>query len=367
MPALLILALLLVLIGFGVDRVETDSFFTKKLGFVIQRNGTDGLSHPNRSSIHHERNASHSADLDFYRSVVKRVSAGESFYRVLASELRSRHYPSGSPFAWRSPAHLWTLATISPLIARITLIGLTILGIILAYSVLRTEPRWIAIPSTLFVTAAVVPGCSEPYLFLADTWCGLFLFIAAMLIARDKFALAALFGILALLMREHAMLAVIMALVFCAHRRQWRALAYWLIGLTLWAIYYAVHIYHVLGHIGPNDLTRQSGWLQFEGWRFVLATAQMYPLFNHAAPWVCAVVFPVGVVGLIGWKKPPLLFDRAVALGYIAAFLVLGYHPMNFYWGLIYLPLWSLGIPAGVAAMADLVRASAASSNVGDP
>lgn len=337
--ALVICLALAGLIGFGAHKVQSDSFFNRK-AYVEDSQDTGRHRH----------------DIDFYRTVVKRISAGEAYYQVLAGELRADHYQSGSLFAWRSPALLWTIAKLSPGVARVVLVSLAVIGILLAYPALRKEAPWISAPTILSVALAMLPYCIEPSLFFADSWCGIFLFIGATLVAKEQLAIAAMFCTLALFMREHALLAMILALGLCVKQRRWKALHYWLVGLAVWGLYYGWHISHVLALIGPADSVRQQSWLQFGGWPFVLATAQVYPPLAASPPWVSAVVFPVGVLGLIGWKNAEMLFARLVALGYIAAFLVVGYYPMNFYWGLIYLPMWSLGFITGGAALVDLLR-----------
>ena len=84
-----------------------------------------------------------------------------------------------------------------------------------------------------------------------------------------------------------------------------------------------------------KDLALEGGWIVFGGWRFVLDTAKMQPLLLIAPPWVTAIILPLALFGLAGWRGP--LGSRVAAtVGiYILAFSFVG-RPFNRYWGLMY-------------------------------
>ena len=102
-----------------------------------------------------------------------------------------------------------------------------------------------------------------------------------------------------------------------------------------------------------KDLALEGGWIVFGGWRFVLDTAKMQPLLLIAPPWVTAIILPLTLFGLAGWRGP--LGSRVAAtVGiYIMAFSFVG-RPFNRCWGLMYISIMPLGLFYAFYALRDL-------------
>src|SRR4051812_48624542 len=72
----------LVLIAVAITAVWTPSLAREPSGMVKPPAADDGA---------------------LFEAVVNRVRAGESYYAAMGNELRSREYPAGSVFNWRTP------------------------------------------------------------------------------------------------------------------------------------------------------------------------------------------------------------------------------------------------------------------------
>jgi hypothetical protein len=54
--------------------------------------------------------------------------------------------------------------------------------------------------------------------------------------------------------------------------------------------------------ITNNDKVLEGGWIVFGGWPFVLSTVQMHPFLLIFPPWVVAIILPLALLGLAGWR-----------------------------------------------------------------
>jgi hypothetical protein len=151
-----------------------------------------------------------------------------------------------------------------------------------------------------------------------------------------------------------------------AHERRWRELAAWLLGLAAFAALMLRHADVVASLVGPGDKAQTHGWLQFGGWAFVLKTAHMHPLFLAflpTSPWIVATLLPLALAGLCRWRGRLGPLAALTVLGYAAAYCCAG-QSFNYLWGLMYVPLWPLGLlffPAALREGLDALRRPASS------
>lgn len=80
--------------------------------------------------------------------------------------------------------------------------------------------------------------------------------------------------------------------------------------------------------------------------------------FLVAAPrWIIALVLPLVLIGLAGWRCSIGTRVALTVICYWNAFLILG-RPDNYRWGMTYAPLVPLGLFYSYRALADLVISS---------
>ena len=161
-------------------------------------------------------------------------------------------------------------------------------------------------------------------------------------------------GLLAALLRELAApYLLVMALFALLEGRRGEAAA-WAAALAAFAVALAVHA-HAVGQVTtPADL-HSPGWLGLGGWPFVLSTARWTALTALGPPWVAALLLPAAGLGLLAMPGPLGRRAAAVALGYMAGFLVVG-RADNAYWGLLVAPLWPLGLAQADRVPAEWLR-----------
>lgn len=285
------------------------------------------------------------ADLLLYRSIVERISKGETYYYVTGEELRARGYASHSVFNWRLPTLACLLGHLASARLRRALAAMpAFLNLLLWMMVFHRRQFSLTqlVAGGLLLAGPVLYSLlPDPYL-LHEVWAGTLIMLSLAAHGRGWRYASVLCGILALLLRELTLPFVFVMLVL-AYRDGYRgeALA-WLIGAAVFGGGLLLHWSIVNKFITENDLALRGGWIVFGGWRFILDTAGMQPALLIARPWVTAVVLPVALLGLAAWRDP--LGSRVAAtVGiYILAFCIVGL-PCNKYWGLMYAHLVPLG------------------------
>ena len=145
-----------------------------------------------------------------------------------------------------------------------------------------------------------------------EFWAGTLIALSLAAYGRGWRFVSVICGLAALSLRELTLpfVCVMMVLAYReGHRRE--ALA-WLIGSHCfrWRITASLVYSYKLDH--GKRLGLEGGWIVFGGWRFVLDTAKMQPLLLIAPPWVTAIILPLALLGLAGWRGP--LGSRVAAL-----------------------------------------------------
>ena len=163
-------------------------------------------------------------------------------------------------------------------------------------------------------------------------------------------------AVAALFVRELAAPYVVICLVLAWREKRFGEVAAWLLALLAYAGFYFWHYQMVQAQLGPSDFAYPGGWLRFGGASFVLSTAGFDGLLTAMPLWISAIVLPLGVLGLLAWPGPADLRIALTVLAYLVVFAFVG-KPLNRYWGEMYTPLLTLGLPWAALATIDLVRA----------
>ena len=181
---------------------------------------------------------------------------------------------------------------------------------------------------------------------------GIALSLAAFGTNRGRVGVAA--GLAALFLRELAAPYCLVCLGLAVYQRRRGEVAAWLVGLTAYGIYFAVHALRVLPLIGAHDVAHAQGWLRFGGVAFVISTVQMNAYLMLLPQWVTALYLPIAMLGFAGWNSGAGQRAALTAAAYTIAFGIAG-HDFNQYWGSMTAPLLALGAARFPAAMRDLV------------
>ena len=297
-------------------------------------------------------------DAALYRSVVARVHAGEGYYDVAGSELRGRGFATRPVWNWRLPTLAWiTALLLRPELARGLLAISALVALLLWIAHLRDE-RGVAaalVGGALLGSALLLCASASGFLF-HELWAGVWIALSLGAHARGHWRTSLAVGLAALFVRELALpYAGIMLLAAWTEGRR-REMRGWGLGLLAFGVALGAHALVVASRLGDAE-PLGGGWLQLGGWSFVLATARWNALLFPAPPWLVALLLPLGLLGLAGWRGGVGARAAGTVGAYVAAYLVVG-RPDNAYWGLLYAPLAPLGLLFAPAALRDLGRAA---------
>jgi hypothetical protein len=302
--------------------------------------------------------AGHGEDTALYAGIVRDMRAGQGYYAAAATQLRQRGYAMASVLNWRLPTLAWLFALLpSDGAARALLGGLSLLALLAWYAALRRSlsARAASASCLLLVGLFAWPFASEAYR-THELWAGVGIAgsIAAAALGWPGVAVAA--GLGALAVRELALPYVLVAMIFSLRGARRRETVAWLTGIAAFGIGLAVHAHLVTLHQVAGDRAQGAGWLQLGGWWFVLETAMMNFWLMSTPGWLIALVWPLALLGLLGW--PGRLGARAsgTVFAYVGLFLCVGL-PFNHLWGLLYAGLVPLGLLRTPAVLRDLGQA----------
>lgn len=297
----------------------------------------------------------------FYQSIVEQVRGGEGYYDAVAREFRHPRWKGFQPtsmFNWRLPTYAWVIGGLpDPVWARGLLVVLILGTIAMAFALVQRELDGLSALLLLFMVGSFAWSLLGDIFLFTELWAGALIALSICAYALGMRATGVAAGLSALFWRELALPYCLFALIFAVRQRRRAEAAAWMIGLALFGAFFALHIQEVARRVPSGGALQTSTWIRFGGAAFLIGTVQIGNVFLAVLPaWVSALVLPLALLGLIGWRGE--LGDRAslTTLAYLAAFAVVG-QPFNAYWGLLYAPLLALGLPALPLVFRDLFRA----------
>ncbi len=295
-------------------------------------------------------------DLALYGRMIDHVHAGEDYYAYTMGELR-RMGGAVKPFVTvRLPTETVAMAALPNEGARILSIRLLAVAVFAAW-VVRLKP-WRGSPllgglATIILSTGLLPALAPQAYLEYEVWGGLLIALSLAVRRPDAWIASVLIGLAASATRELAA-PYLLAMAACALRdKRWAECAGWLGALAAFAGLMTAHALTVSAHLLPTDAS-SPGWGAAGGWPFVLHAASWNALALIQERWI-AVLYPVALLGLVFWKGP--LGERLALtiLGYSAALMVFG-RKENFNWGLMFAPLWPLGLIMAAPTLSMLLR-----------
>jgi hypothetical protein len=294
------------------------------------------------------------SDAEMYWIRVERVRAGEPYYDVCAQTLREFNYARRPFFHWRLPTLTWLLAvTYHPMLPRIIIAALALtMSIRWAKWLKQYESKRIAY-HLCYLGGAPLAGLvlkSHPWFTHHEIWAGVLIGLS-LVVHRRRPTLAVLLGLVALFIRELALLYVLLMLAWSSMEGRKKESFAWSLGLVAFAAFFAWHIVQVQTHLVPNDMS-DPGWARFPGWPQAVACANW--LFVGRAPyWLAGSVLVLALFGPLYMHDYRLFTILAF---YTAAFEMVG-KPFNHYWGIVYTPLLAVGLGYSACGVYDLLCA----------
>jgi hypothetical protein len=304
-------------------------------------------------------------DMPLFRSILDRVRTGEDYYDAAYQEMRSRNYPTGSMFNWRSPAlYSWLLGSLPNLNwGHALLVAGAAAALLLAYRALSSQGgRWMAVAIFVLLVGAFLPVFTGlallpemyPLFVYTELWSGLLIALSVCAYGNGRWGLATAAGLLALFIRELALPYCLVSLALASWRKRWSETSVWLAGLLLFGLFLSIHAQEISLRVTGSDYAFAEGWVQFGGMRFLLTTARMHGFLALLPLWVTAICLPLALFGLGAWQGPMSVRVGLTTALYVAAFMVVG-KAFNPYWGLLYVPLLSFGWVWFPVGLRDLI------------
>jgi hypothetical protein len=297
-------------------------------------------------------------DVDVYRPIADRVRHGEPYYPVAAAELAAAGFPTRSVFNFRLPTLAWLLGALpSDRAGQALLIALAALTLVLWFATLwQRESFAIALAGGgLLLGLLAWPALDDAYL-VHDLWAGVLIALSLVALGRGWFAASITAGAAALFVRELSLLYVCLAAADALANKRRRHAVAWALVIVAFGLVLIVHAKAVAAS-GASTVgtTGAASWLRFGGWEFVLKTALMNAWLISMPPVLVALILPVALVGLAGWRGSPGTQVATTIFAYVAAFLVVG-QPFNHLWGFLYVGPALMGLAFAPAALRDLWR-----------
>ena len=322
---------------FNISRNAARVTIVMVVGLIIFGLGSLTSDNPDKSGA--------GEDLRCYRSIVDRIRSGEGYYQAAYSELVSRGYPTGSIFNWRPPLLGWTFGHLPDLrIALAAAIFLSLFTLWLWVSVSSKELSFgkVAAGSLLLLGAPIYSFSPDIYLS-HEFWAGALITLSIFSYAKGWRCIALMAGTLSLLTRELALPFVAVMSASSIHDRKYGEAFMWAAGITIFFIMMLLHSYSLKEFAQPDNIYAFEHWVTLGGWTFVLETTRMHPYLFLLPVWLTAVLVPLTLLGLSGWRGP--LGSRiGLTVGiYIFIFLFVG-QEFNRYWGVVYVNLLPLGL-----------------------
>jgi hypothetical protein len=300
-------------------------------------------------------------DALFYEHIVDRVRGGQRYHDAVMEEFDLPFWREGdglrptSIFNWRTPTYAWVLGALPSHNTRI--LCLSLLALLTAALCFRAVQQSQG-PFPSVVTALLLGPFAWCFLggvyYFTELWAGILIALSVALYALQRWPFAVLAGLAALFFRELTLPYCLLCVVLAIAQRRPAEVSAWVLGLGLYAGFYAWHVHEVRLHIAGEAATNVDSWIRFGGLAFAIATTQIGSIFLTVLPsFFAALMLPVALLGLAGWRGDTGVRAGLTCAGYLTFFLVAG-RPQQAYWGLMISPLLTLGLAGVPNAVRDL-------------
>ncbi|WP_052761819.1 hypothetical protein [Aurantiacibacter luteus] len=293
-------------------------------------------------------------DLQLYDVIAERVRAGDNYYQAAVEEQRARGFPVRPGLAVRLPTLAHVHAAVGPY-------GLMVLAALLGIGTLVAwHYRLRDISGTtnklriilLLVVIGAVMGLKPQYLALHEVWSGMLIALALGLYRPRRWWPALIAGALALAVRELALpFVLLMGALALLRGNRGEALA-WGAVIALFGAGLVAHLGQVAQFTTPAD-PEGPNWFALRGLGGVTSNVALSSPLYLLPGWLAA---PLALLPLLGWAGWRTRFGETgflLCAGYSLLFAIAG-RDNNFYWALMVMPVWFVGLAFVPRALASL-------------
>jgi hypothetical protein len=160
-------------------------------------------------------------------------------------------------------------------------------------------------------------------------------------------------GLIAMLIRETAVIYAVIMLAFAVVERERREALGWIAALAVFAFVVILHARAVAAVVGPFD-PASPGWRGLLGFGFVVRSLAATTALSLFPLLLAAPLIGLALAGWAGWNDATGLRGIAILVAY-AALIGLAARPDTFYWAMMIAPLTLLGLAFAPDTIGDLV------------
>ena len=296
-------------------------------------------------------------DLALYDRIARRVAAGEDYYLAALAEQRAGDYPVRPFVTVRLPTLAWADARLGRAITGLGVVLLLLANMAAWHRALAERagaPERIAA-----VVLAFLAGFAtfEPRAALLHELVAGQLLSLSLAVYRPGLTWPALLALAAALaVRELALPFALLWLGLALFERRWKQASTLATILALFAAGLALHAFTIEQLLLPGDRASQ-GWGALAGPRLVLDGIMRFTPLVLLPAWLAG---PLALLPLLGW------LGLGGRLGFLAALWFAGFalamallaREANFYWALMLLPAYAIGLAFVPRAVRDCIRAA---------
>ena len=297
------------------------------------------------------------ADTGFNAGVVDGVRHGGNYYAVAADALRGGGYPLKPVFAFALPTLTVVQAHLPP--ALVTALLYALAGAVAMAWHARLVPALATVAARTTATAllllALLPMLRTGLLVVPDVWAGLFVALSLALRRPGQWLDAVALALAAALIRETAILYLLIMAVFAWAEGARREPLGWALAILIFLLAYVAHAHAVSEVVRPLDAAADpfalAGLGLFVGAAAGSTVLALLPL------WIAAPVVAVALFGWAAWNDPAGLRALAVFAGLAILIDVFGRNDTP-HWALLSAPLLLPGLVFAVEGVRDLIAAA---------
>lgn len=296
------------------------------------------------------------ADVMLYQAIVDGVRHGGGYYQVAATQLRDGGYPLRPFVTFRLPTLAMVEAALPPFVV-VALLYLLAAATILAWFT-RLRPvltnRAATTAALVLLAAGMVVFVRPELVSFHEIWAGPLIALSLALRRPGRWIEAAALGLIAMLIRETAVLYVAIMAVFALAGGERREAIGWLGAILVFAGVIVCHAYAVANVVGPLDQT-SPGWAGMLGVGFVVRSLAASTALSVLPLLIAAPLIGLALIGWAGWRDPAGARGIAILIAY-AALIGVAARPDTFYWAMLVAPPVLLGLVFVPDAIGDLVH-----------
>ncbi|NNM76006.1 hypothetical protein HJG53_03670 [Sphingomonas sp. ID1715] len=298
------------------------------------------------------------ADILLYQRIVQGLGEGEDYYPLVAESLRTGNYPLKPFVTFRLPSLATVQAAFPPAGSFLLMIGL-------AGAVLRVWWLWLGsatngrrsqlIGAALLVCGVAVLAKPEMVPF-HEPWAALLVALSLGCRTEERWGVAVVTGLAAMLIRETAALYVAVMAGMALIERRPREILGWGAALTVFALAVAAHAAAVSDVVRTDD-PASPGWAGMLGFGFTVNVLRGTTSLAHLPTGPALLLTGLA---LFGWAAAPGALARRVLATILAygTLLALFCRADTFYWGLMIAPAFLVGLVFVPDGLKDLIAAA---------